>query len=187
MHVMYNTAFTATDVTSQILTLLKANYLKYLKYQVMAKLLLQVSNYYLPVSGIQFMSEILPRLYFWLLNVTAADFRASAYRKCKEALFWSHVLYAPIFAWKASWTSWFQHGLLFFHYSPHQDVSLSMPEQQMKLQLFWIAATPPPCPLNIPGYLQTRTIRSVERYFLHLCAAGPHILFGWTPWSCTLV
>jgi len=50
MHVMYNTAFTATNVASKILTFLKA---KYLKYQVVAKLLInqvisegfQVSDY----------------------------------------------------------------------------------------------------------------------------------------------
>jgi len=41
MHVMYNTAFTATDVASKTLNFLKTNYLK---YQVLAKPLHQVMS-----------------------------------------------------------------------------------------------------------------------------------------------
>jgi len=39
---------------------------------------------WLPVIGIQFMSEILPRLHLVFFTVSAADFRASAYHECKE-------------------------------------------------------------------------------------------------------
>ena len=41
MHVMYNVAFTATDVASKVLVFLKANYLK---YQITAKLLHQAMS-----------------------------------------------------------------------------------------------------------------------------------------------
>jgi len=48
MHVMYNIAFTATDVASKILTFLKANYVK---YQAMEKLLNQVISKSFQVSN----------------------------------------------------------------------------------------------------------------------------------------
>ena len=48
----------------------------------------------LPLIGIQFVSEVLKDGILDFFTVRTADFRALAYRECKEdaALFWSHAL-----------------------------------------------------------------------------------------------
>ena len=59
-----------------------------------------------------------------------------------SALFLSQTLQATLFASIVCFTSWFHQGATFCHLLPYWDVSVHIPKQLMKLNLFWTATTP---------------------------------------------
>ena len=82
------------------------------------------------------------------------------------------------FSWTAPFNSRVHHGLLFCYYLPHRVVSVHILENQVKLQLLWADATPPPRPLCIPRAFGTWTIRSLERSLSYRCPLRPPNVFG---------
>jgi len=47
-----------------------------------------------------------------------------------------------------------------------------------ELKLIWTTATPPPCPMWIPGVLGTWTLRCPQKSFLHFCTANRDVTRG---------
>ena len=74
-----------------------------------------------------------------------------------------------------SLNSWFSKVVTFCHYLSR---FLRHNRAADELQLIWTTATPPPCPMWIPGVLGTRTVRCLQKSFLHFCTANRDVTRG---------
>jgi len=98
----------------------------------------------------------------WGLQIFATKCTANA----KKNRLSSETMPYRLLSVLASFTSWFYHFVTVVSLLTHRVLSVHIPGHQMNLHSCF-AATLPPSPLCIPGTFDTRTIRCLQKSFLH--------------------